>query len=98
MKKSKQIERIEEMETIYDDCIESTKNLEKNLKEFNRLQKKIDRLEEYYFSNQWRKDYEDDEKGKIDKSIKRGVLSQDGIYNLLIANDELIEKIRKKTK
>ena len=98
MKKSEQIERIEEMEILYDDCLESIKNLEKSLKEYKRLQKKIDRLEEYYFSDLWRKDYEDDEKGKIDKSIKRGVLSQDGIYNLLIASDELTEMIRKSIK
>ena len=98
MKKSKQIERIEEMEVLYDECLESIKNFEKSLKEYKRLQKKIDRLEEYYFSNLWRKDYEDDEKGRIDKGIKRGVLSQDGIYNLLIVNDELTEKIRKSIK
>ena len=31
---------------------------------------------------EWKKDFEDDEKGLLPKELKRGVLSEDGIYNL----------------
>lgn len=82
MKKTKQIERIEEMERLFDDSIESLKEFEKSLKKFKKVQKNIEVLESYYTSKDWRKDFEDDEKGKFN-NLKRGVLSEDGIYNLL---------------
>ena len=40
-------------------------------------------LEEYYESKQWLADYELDEKGLLPKDLKRGVLSEDGLYNFL---------------
>ena len=39
-------------------------------------------LEDYYTSGQWRKDYEADEQGLLPKDLKRGVLSQDALYDL----------------
>ena len=40
-------------------------------------------LVRYYEGGQWLRDYELDEQGLLPKDLKRGVLSQDGIYNLL---------------
>ena len=40
-------------------------------------------LKEYQDSGQWLKDYQCDEKGIIPLDLKRGVLSEDGLYNLL---------------
>lgn len=40
-------------------------------------------LEEYYASGRWLEDYEADEAGLIPANVKRGVLSQDGLYDLL---------------
>ena len=40
-------------------------------------------LEDYYTSGEWRADYEADEAGLLPKDLKRGVLSQDGVYDLL---------------
>ena len=40
-------------------------------------------LEEYYTSGQWREDYEADENGELPPDLKRGVLSQDALYDLL---------------
>ena len=40
-------------------------------------------LEEYYTSGEWRADYEADEAGLFPADLKRGVLSQDGVYDLL---------------
>ena len=37
----------------------------------------------YYEGGQWLRDYELDEQGLLPRDLKRGVLSQDGIYNLL---------------
>lgn len=43
----------------------------------------ISELEEYLNSGLWLSDYEADERGEIPKDLKRGVLSQDGLYDLL---------------
>ena len=40
-------------------------------------------LTDYYENGQWLRDYEMDEQGLIPPEVKRGVLSEDGIYNLL---------------
>lgn len=37
----------------------------------------------YYDSGQWRQDYEADEAGVFPPELKRGVLSQDGLWNLI---------------
>ena len=38
-----------------------------------------------YLDGEWRADYEADEQGLIPRCMKRGVLSQDGLYNLVTA-------------
>ena len=40
-------------------------------------------LEDYYSSGQWLEDYEADEQGLLPDGLKRGVLSQDALYDLL---------------
>ena len=37
----------------------------------------------YYSSDAWKRDYAADEAGLLPKDLKRGVLSEDGLYNLL---------------
>ena len=41
-------------------------------------------------SGQWLKDFEADEKGKLPANLKRGVLSEDGLYNLLAETRDII--------
>lgn len=40
-------------------------------------------LSDYYSSSAWKRDYAADKAGLLPKDMKRGVLSEDGIYNLL---------------
>ena len=40
-------------------------------------------LDEYYTSGEWLEDYEADERGELPPDLKRGVLSQDALYDLL---------------
>ncbi|MBR5572579.1 MAG: DUF4298 domain-containing protein [Oscillospiraceae bacterium] len=41
------------------------------------------RLRRYYEGGQWLRDYALDEAGLLPRELKRGVLSQDGVYDLL---------------
>ncbi len=77
------IERITNMESLFDKSEEIIKRLEATLKDFAALEHDIAKLEAYYNSPQWRKDFEADEAGKLPKDLKRGVLSEDGLWNLL---------------
>lgn len=85
------IERIEHLEKIFDEVkneFEKDPDFLKNKK----MQVKVSLLTQYMESGQWLRDYSLDEKGELPKDLKRGILSEDGLYNLL--SD--IEKSEKK--
>ena len=88
------IERITHMESLLDKSTEVIARLEQALEDFAALQPDIAELEAYYTSPQWRKDFEADEAGKLPKDLKRGVLSEDGIYDLLTDYRCLQDQIR----
>ena len=48
----------------------------------------------YLGSDDWRRDLADDERGLLPADLKRGVLSEDGIWNLLERNRELLEEMQ----
>ena len=63
------IQRIEYMESLYDMAL-ATGQVPWELRE-------------YYENGQWLLDYEADERGELPANLKRGVLSQDGLWDLL---------------
>ena len=63
------IERIAYMESLYDLALR-TGQIPRELRE-------------YYENGQWLLDYEADERGELPATLKRGVLSQDGLWDLL---------------
>ena len=83
-----QLERIMMMEKIFDEADETLRKFSSALKKYQEVQAKIRELAEYYHGEDWRKDFEDDEAGKLPANLKRGILSEDAIYNLLSDNDE----------
>ena len=95
MKKDKeQIARIRKMERRLDRTLAAVKRLESALDKWETVQEDIAALDEYYGSGDWRKDFEDDEAGLLPEGLKRGVLSEDGIWNLLTDCKELKERIK----
>ena len=48
------------------------------------IRMKVRLLDEYYTSGEWQEDYEADEGGLLPADLKRGVLSQDGLYDFLM--------------
>lgn len=86
--KMTQIERIKHFEKIFDETSAAVNELERALENYSAAQKKYPELLAYY-GGDWLKDYDDDEAGKLPKDLKRGVLSQDGVYDLLTKNNEL---------
>lgn len=48
----------------------------------------VKELEHYYTGEEWKQDFADDEAGLLPHNLKRGVLSEDGVYNLLTEYQE----------
>ncbi len=70
------------------------KRLSSALDKYEEVQKDIAALTSYYGSDDWKKDFADDEAGRLPKNLKRGVLSEDGIWNLLEEHRELQERMK----
>ena len=85
------VHHIKQMEEILDTANQKMDALEKSIADLKAYQSKIQELEAYYASPQWKEDFAMDETGKLSKNLKRGVLSEDGIYNVLERNKELLE-------
>lgn len=86
--------RIFRMEEIFDKALDIIGRAKECPQEFFAFQSEIRKLEKYYTGRSWKKDFELDEQGKLPKDLKRGVLSEDGVYNLLERNKELLEQIQ----
>ena len=84
---------IYEMESILNKAVKKMDALEKMIAEYKDFQPEIRKLETYYTSPQWKEDLAMDEAGKFPEKLKRGVLSEDGIWNALERNQELIDSI-----
>ena len=75
----------------YEITMRDAEQLFRTNKNAHRLQILIGELEAYYTSGEWKRDFVDDEAGLLPKKLPRGVLSEDGIYNLLEEYREVSE-------
>ena len=91
-----QIARIRRMERRLNRAIAAVKRLTAALDKWEAVQEDITALDEYYGSEVWRQDFADDEAGLLPAGLKRGVLSEDGIWNLLTDSRELNDRLRRK--
>jgi len=77
------IQRIVAMEAAFDRTALAVQMLEAALDTYETVKVDIDRLTDYLDSGAWREDFEADEAGLVPGELKRGVLSEDGLYDLL---------------
>ena len=90
------VQRISAMEAAFDRTAEAVRSLSEALDAYETIKGDIDRLTEYLDSGAWREDFEADEAGLVPRDLKRGVLSEDGLYNLLgdiVAIHEQVQEI-----
>lgn len=73
------LKRVVSMETIYDRVYQAVQAKQP----YPEMREDVDSLMQYMDSGQWKADFEADERGELPKDLKRGVLSEDGLYNLL---------------
>lgn len=92
--KKEQIRRIAGMERRLTRASAALKRLSSALDKYEEAKADIATLASYYGSDDWKQDFAADEAGRLPKDLKRGVLSEDGIWNLIEDNKELQKKIR----
>lgn len=88
----KAVKRICRMERIYDILSVSLLEAPEKLVSDPYTKDMLDTLIQYYENGEWLKDFKLDEQGLIPKDLKRGVLSEDGVFNLLEEIQDLLEK------
>lgn len=49
----------------------------------------IEAIDDYLVSDEWQQDFNDSEAGRLPKDLKCGVLSEDGIWNVVDTSREL---------
>lgn len=82
------IARIQKMEQLFDSVSQTLQSTPDSLRSPDLLCA-VQALRDYYTHGQWLHDYELDESRLLPQELKRGVLSQDGLYDLLCALDSL---------
>lgn len=89
-----QLRRIRKMERHLARAASALKRLSSALDKYEEAKADIAALASYYGSDEWKQDFAADEAGRLPKNLKRGVLSEDGIWNLLEAHRELQERMK----
>ncbi len=89
-----QLQRIRKMERHLVRAASALKRLSSALDKYDEAKADIAALASYYGSNDWKQDFAADEAGLLPKDLKRGVLSEDGIWNLLEEHRELQNRIK----
>ena len=89
-----QIERICQMEQLMDKVSAIVDELSSALGKYDDIREDIATLNNYYGSKEWRQDYADDEAGLLPRDLKRGVLSEDGLWNVLVGCHEIEKRLK----
>ena len=85
--------RVRAMEQAYDRACELNAALAEALDAFEENADLMQELADYMDSGKWMQDFEADEAGLLPEDLKRGVLSEDGLYNLLTEYEMLKERM-----
>ena len=88
------IERIREMEGILQGAKPVLARLGAALADYAALQSRLRALDGYYGGGDWRSDLALDEAGLLPPALRRGVLSEDEVYDLLCDEWRLLEQMR----
>ncbi len=87
------IKKIELMEEYLNTATTTLAEMEQSLEKYVESHQQIALLSEYYGSEEWFEACAIDEKGGFPQDLRRGVLTQDLVYNLLIDNHQLAIKM-----
>lgn len=90
-----QTERIKKMESYMDEAGAAIAELAEAMDRYEKTESKYYKLEDYYGSKKWMDDFEADEAGKLPDGLKRGVLSEDAVYDLITDHRALMARLQR---
>ncbi len=71
------------MERLFCQVLRLKSKHPRTLAEQRAMRQSLAVLASYYSSREWKEDFAADEAGLLPRSLKRGILSEDGLWNLL---------------
>ncbi|MBO4722165.1 MAG: DUF4298 domain-containing protein [Muribaculaceae bacterium] len=77
------------MEEHLNNASQAVKALSDALDLYTEAMESIETIDDYLVSDEWQQDFNDSEAGRLPKDLKCGVLSEDGIWNVIDTNREL---------
>lgn len=83
------IGRIEAMETLLNECAEAVAAYAEATERFGAIQEKIRILSDYIGGETWFEDREADEQGRLPQGLRRGVLTEDLGYDVIVGNRDV---------
>lgn len=86
--------RVKEMESRFEQVAQAVSELSAALDKYTDAGESLRILDAYYGSDEWKSDYAADEKGLFPKNLKRGVLSEDAVWNVLSDCRELNDRMQ----
>ena len=89
-----QVDRIKYMEQILNEGTAAVTALEESLTVYRALQNRLQELFDYYHSPHWLQDLEDDRAGLLPAELKRGILSEDAVWDLETSDRALIPMLQ----
>lgn len=88
------VERIGHMEKAFGKACAAQKRLRNALSAYSKAAEAFSELSAYY-EGEWKRDFAADENGELPSELKRGVLSEDGLWDIFEENKELAEQLKK---
>lgn len=86
-------EHIPRMEHILDQYTQTLRQLDEVLTALEAQGSDYQALMDYYTGGQWQQDFSADEQHLLPADLKRGVLSEDAVYDLLTERRELAQRM-----
>ena len=96
MEKETVIQRVSRMERHFDCAREAMED--GGALQDSAIREMLEELIRYYESPQWLADYDADCAGLLPSDLKRGVLSEDAVYDLLTEHQRLLDVMKQFTK
>ena len=90
-----QIERITRMENLLNESKAAAAALDQALDRYAAAREGLAELEACCGGGEWMRDFEDDSAGELPRDLRRGVLSEDAVYDLLTDHDRLLKRMKK---
>ncbi len=95
MNKQFRIQNISDMENIYNQLESNLKDMKKSVSKWKKLLPGYKKLMKYYWSEQWKKDYDDVNAWKLIPTCAHWILSEDTIYDFYQEQKELANEMIK---